>query len=188
MRLADELGLTDYPAPAGGCLLTEPNYAYRLRELLDHNPDPALKDLFLLKVGRHFRVSPTCKIVIGRNKGENEKILSLAGREDYLLKVAGYGSPTALLSGKDSSEHIYLSSSLCARYSDAKHLPDVDVTIIKGSNASVFMDNGGSTDKGLRSSGGGHFPMVTVAPAGNEIAEHYMIKRSKETMMRGSAI
>jgi len=187
MRLAEEFGLTDYPAPAGGCLLTEPNYAYRLRELFDHDPNPTLTDLFLLKVGRHFRVSPTDKIVIGRNKVENEKILSLAGKEDYLLKVEGFGSPITLLSGKDSWEHIYLSSSLCARYSDAKHLPEVEVTVIRGSNASVFMDNGGSTNKGLRSSGGGHFPMIIVAPADNEIAEHYRVEKRKEKMVRGTA-
>ncbi|MBI5664062.1 MAG: 7-cyano-7-deazaguanine synthase, partial [Nitrospirae bacterium] len=36
MALAEELGLTEYPAPAGGCLLTEPNYSHRLRELLAH--------------------------------------------------------------------------------------------------------------------------------------------------------
>jgi tRNA-uridine 2-sulfurtransferase len=187
MRLAEELGLTDYPAPAGGCLLTEPNYAYRLRELLDHNADPTLKDLSLLKVGRHFRVSPTNTIVIGRNMGENEKILSLAGREDYLLKVEGFGSPFTLLSGKGSSEHICLSASLCARYSDAKHLPEVEVTVIRGGDASLFTENVRRTNAGLSPPGGGHLHMVIVAPASNEIAEHYRIDKRREKMVRGTA-
>ncbi|MBI4689391.1 MAG: hypothetical protein HY754_03855 [Nitrospirae bacterium] len=99
MALARELGLTDYPLPAGGCLLTEPNYSYRLRELLDHNPDPSLNDLHLLRLGRHFRVSPLCKIIVGRDQGENERIENFAGEDDYLMRVENFGSPTTLLSG-----------------------------------------------------------------------------------------
>ena len=33
-----EYGITRYPAPAGGCLLTDPGYAARLKELLRHVP------------------------------------------------------------------------------------------------------------------------------------------------------
>jgi tRNA-specific 2-thiouridylase len=74
MALAEEFGLTDYPAPAGGCLLTEPNYSYRLKELLHHDPDPSLEELHLLRLGRHFRLSPTCKAIVGRDERENTNI------------------------------------------------------------------------------------------------------------------
>ncbi|HET6515304.1 MAG TPA: 7-cyano-7-deazaguanine synthase [Thermodesulfovibrionales bacterium] len=136
MALAEELGLTDYPAPAGGCLLTEPNYSYRLRELLGHTPNPSLNDLHLLRVGRHFRLSQTCKTIVGRDEKENAAIESYAGNEDYLLRVEGSGSPTVLLSGEDSADFISLAASLCARYSDAKHLPEVDVTVVRGNGSS----------------------------------------------------
>ncbi len=36
MTLAKELGIVEYPNPAGGCLLTEPRFADRLREHLEH--------------------------------------------------------------------------------------------------------------------------------------------------------
>lgn len=129
MALAAELGLIDYPAPAGGCLLTEPNYSHRLRELLKYTPDPSLNDLHLLRVGRHFRFSPSCKAIVGRNEQENDSIEALAGKSSYLLTVEGVGSPMALLLGEEASEFLNIAASICARYSDAKHSVNVEVTI-----------------------------------------------------------
>ncbi len=130
MALARAFGLTDYPAPAGGCLLTEPHYACRLKDLLTYQPDPDLDDLSLLKIGRHFRFSPSCKIIVGRNKAENEKIWSLSAK-GCLLKVEDYGSPTVLVVGEITDEALQVAASLCARYSDAKKLSEVEVTVIK---------------------------------------------------------
>lgn len=134
IALAKEFGLTDYPAPAGGCLLTEPNFAHRLRELLTHTTDPDFEDLNLLKIGRHFRFSPSCKIIVGRNKAENEKIWSLS-KKGCLLKVEGYGSPITLVVGEITDEALWVAASICARYSDAKKLPEVAVTVTKGDNS-----------------------------------------------------
>ncbi|GAB4418927.1 MAG: DUF814 domain-containing protein [Thermodesulfovibrionales bacterium] len=131
IALAGEFGLTDYPAPAGGCLLTEPNYSYRLKKLLEHNPDPSFNDLNLLRVGRHFRLSPHCKAIVGRNEGENLRIESFATEKDYLLRVENFGSPITLLSGMDSEDLIPLAASICARYSDGKHLSKVEVAVIR---------------------------------------------------------
>ncbi len=133
ISLAREFGLKDYPPPAGGCLLTEPNYSYRVKELLTYSPNPDLRDLSLLKVGRHFRFSPMCKIVVGRDLHENEKIKSLSSH-DLLLKVEGYGSPTALVIGEVTEEALMTAASICARYSDAKNLSVVEVSIIKGND------------------------------------------------------
>lgn len=132
MALAKEFGLTDYPAPAGGCLLTEPNYSFRLKELLTRKKDPDFKDINLLKIGRHFRFSSECKIIIGRDQKENESLLSLSAPEDYMLTVEGYGSPITLIAGKTTDEALKIAASLCARYSDAKNLAEIDVTVSRG--------------------------------------------------------
>ena len=129
MALAKEFGLTDYPMPAGGCLLTEPNYSFRLSELLDYNPAPSLKDLHLLRTGRHFRVSQSCKIIVGRDEEDNDRIESLSEEKDYILSVENFGSPVTLLTGDGAQEFISLAASICSRYSDAKHLPPVDVSV-----------------------------------------------------------
>ena len=159
INLASEFGLKDYPAPAGGCLLTEPNYAHRLRELLTYTPDPDFHDLTLLKIGRHFRFSPTCKIVVGRNKAENEKIWSLSVKGCF-LKVEGYGSPTTLVVGEITDEALKVAASLCARYSDAKNLSEVEVTVFKGNTTSPLW----------------------VPPAANEIIDTLRVDRTAKAL------
>ena len=180
MALAKELGLTDYPAPAGGCLLTEPNFSFRLRELFDHTPEPALNDLHLLRLGRHFRLSQACKAVVGRDEEENEAIESLAGAESYLLRVEGVGSPVVLLSGAGSEAFLTHAASLCARYSDAKNSPAVEVTVSKGPNALCVMRD----ELGKSTYDSSHVSdcifRITVAPAGRESIEEYRIEKPKK--------
>jgi hypothetical protein len=133
MAIAQEFGLSDYPSPAGGCLLTEPNYACRLKDLLKYSPSMNIRDIDLLRVGRHFRFYPNCKIIVGRDKTENAMIESLSTNLDCLLKVEGYGSPLVLVTGEISDKAINVAASLCAKYSDAKNLPEVEVNVFSGS-------------------------------------------------------
>jgi tRNA U34 2-thiouridine synthase MnmA/TrmU len=138
IALARELGLPTYPPPAGGCLLTEPNYAMRLKDLLTHDADPAMRDIDLLKTGRHFRYSPRCKIIVGRDKTENAVIESLAQEDDYLLRVEGYGSPMTLVTGDVTAESLQFASAICARYADAKNLPEVAVRVNQRGKSSIL--------------------------------------------------
>ena len=157
MALADEFGLTEYPAPAGGCLLTDPNYSFKLKDLLEHNKDPEHKDLNFLKLGRQFRVSDDCKIFVGRHKDENEAMKAFADPDDIILKVEGVGSPTVILLGNVTDEAIELAASICARYSDAKTQPEVKVTVMKGDEK--------------------HY--ITVKPANDEMLDNYRIEKKK---------
>jgi len=129
MALAAEFGLTEYPAPAGGCLLTDPIYSFRLRELLDHDPSPELKDISLLRFGRHFRCSNQCKIIVGRNERENDMLQSFAGSEDPVLWVEGHGSPITLLRGRLKESDLKTAAALCARYCSGRNLPSLVVTV-----------------------------------------------------------
>ena len=54
---------------------------------------------------------------------DNDKIESLAGEGDYILSVENVPSPVTLLTGDGSQDFINLAAAICARYSDAKHLP-----------------------------------------------------------------
>ena len=97
--LAEKLGVRDYPCPAGGCLLTEPIIAARLRDLFSHVPDYDLADLPLLKIGRHFRLNPGLKIILGRNQLENDQIQALARPGSVILRPFDFRGPTCLASG-----------------------------------------------------------------------------------------
>ena len=83
IELADKFGIKDYPCPAGGCKLTDPSFAKRLRESFDYSED-SIKDIQLLKYGRHFRLDSGAKVVVGRNEEENKALLKFFGKDDIL--------------------------------------------------------------------------------------------------------
>jgi len=120
MALAKEYGIADYPCPAGGCLLTDPGFARRMRDLMRFRPGFDLNDVNLLKVGRHFRLLPGVKVVVGRNEDENHRLQRLARRGDFFFEVKGCGSPVTLLRREAGEEEIHLSAAITARYSDAQ--------------------------------------------------------------------
>jgi tRNA U34 2-thiouridine synthase MnmA/TrmU len=115
IALAEDLGITEYPSPAGGCLLTDPGFAERLRELLEHG-EPALHDVRLLRLGRHFRLGPKTKVVMGRFEEENHQLERLARGRDVLLDAADFTGPTALLRGRITHHHVAAAAGLTLRY------------------------------------------------------------------------
>ena len=119
IELAKSFGLTDYPFPAGGCLLTDREFAVKLRDLFKYKREVCLKDISLLKIGRHFRAGSS-KIIVGRNERENKSLLSLKAPGDYYFEVPNCGSPITILQGRKSREAIRTAASLTARYSDAR--------------------------------------------------------------------
>lgn len=119
ITLAEELGVNDYPCPAGGCLLTYKEFAAKLRDLFEHKRKVGLKDVSLLKIGRHFRLGKN-KIVVGRNQAENGQLQRMRGEGDYCFEVPDCGSPTTLLQGQKTREAVRRAAALTLRYSDNK--------------------------------------------------------------------
>jgi len=119
MELAVRYGIVSYPAPAGGCLLTDPLFSRRLRNLFDHHSRQAIRDIELLKVGRHFRLGESTKAVVGRNASDNETIERLSEPGDALIRILEFPGPTVLVPGGSDEEARRLAARICARYSDA---------------------------------------------------------------------
>lgn len=119
-ELARQWGIADYPNPAGGCLLTDPGYSRRLKDLLDHGPDADVHDLELLKVGRQFRIRAGVKAAAGRNVADNQALTALRGPGDLLLRTGGVPGPVMILSGAANDADIALAAGICARYSDGR--------------------------------------------------------------------
>src|SRR4030066_95020 len=97
-KLAEEFNIKDYPCPAGGCLLTDKEFANRLRDLFGHRKRCSLVDVNLLKVGRHFRVGRN-KIIVGRNEAENKILLAKKTRNAFWFEVPDIAGPTTILQG-----------------------------------------------------------------------------------------
>lgn len=130
MELAEEFGLDDYPTPAAGCLLTDVGYSRRLKDLLDHTGQLTFADLNLLRVGRHFRLDEQTKVIVGRNEADNNRLMSYKQPDHIHLEALGIGSPVTLLVGTPSRENISRAAMITARYSSAKRLPQVEVTVV----------------------------------------------------------
>ncbi len=133
IELADQLGIKDYPCPAGGCRLTDPQFAKRLKESFEHGED-SIKDIQLLKYGRHFRLESGAKVVVGRNEEENKILIRYYDRDDILIEVIGVGSPILILKKSNNKKDVKKAASLCIRYSDADNNDEVNVRINYGNN------------------------------------------------------
>ncbi|MGD8471919.1 MAG: tRNA 4-thiouridine(8) synthase ThiI [Desulfobacterales bacterium] len=130
IALAEKFGLTDYPAPAGGCLLTEVGYSKRLKDLFDHQDECTEAQLHLLKYGRHFRLNSGTKLIVGRTQEDNERILKYHDPQtDTVIDVKDYPSPLGLVPGGGKKDVIYLASSICVGYSKASNLTLIDVVV-----------------------------------------------------------
>jgi len=132
LEMAKRYGIEAYSSPAGGCLLTDPGFSRRLKDLLDHAGDVKLRDIELLKFGRHLRLNADTKILIGRKERENKAIENLSGPDDCLVKVRDFPGPTVLIPGGCDEETLMRVASFCAVYSDAPKDSDVVATCRNG--------------------------------------------------------
>jgi tRNA U34 2-thiouridine synthase MnmA/TrmU len=133
MELADKIGVKNYPCPAGGCRLTDPGFAKRLREAFEHDED-TINNINLLRYGRHFRLESGAKVIVGRNEEENKILKGFQDENDIIMEVTGVGSPIVLLKKIRGKSDIRKAATLCVRYSDADKSEDANIRI-KNSNA-----------------------------------------------------
>jgi len=119
MALAREFGVISYPSPAGGCLLTESEFANRLRDLFRHRKRCSVADVALLRLGRHFRLDDN-KIIVGRNENENKALIAGKAGSDYVFEIPDVAGPVTLLQGRKTKRAINYAAGLTAVYSDAK--------------------------------------------------------------------
>lgn len=119
LRMAGQFGFVDPPNAGGGCLLTDPMFAIRAKDLFEHTETPTTNDIDLLKIGRHFRFDGKTKLIVGRNKEENEMLQALALKDDILLETKDHVGPVSLVRGEGTENNVKLASDITFRYSDA---------------------------------------------------------------------
>lgn len=117
--LVKEFNITNYPCAGGGCLLTDREFANKLRDLFQHKKRVTIKEVNSLKVGRHFRFGEN-KIIVGRNEAENGILLRTKRKTEYYFEVPDCGSPITILQGPKTTKAIEIAAGLTAFYSDKK--------------------------------------------------------------------
>lgn len=138
IALAAAYGISRYPAPAGGCLLTDPGFSLRIKELLRHQERPSRRDLELLKWGRHFRLPGGAKAVVGRTQRENEALFGLKAPGDHGLNVEQVPGPLVLVIGAATAADLQAAAGLAAAYSDAPVGMPVRVSVEGGGAVRVL--------------------------------------------------
>ncbi|WP_238917879.1 tRNA 4-thiouridine(8) synthase ThiI [Clostridium sp. YIM B02555] len=128
MELAEKWGIKDYPSPAGGCKLTEPGYAVRLKEILSRKEEVTEKDIHLLKYGRHF-ISNNTKIIVSRTAEEGQQIKAVLNKKDIMFLTTKFSGAMVIIpeGNNPTDEDLTLACRLSARYSKGKDEKLVEV-------------------------------------------------------------
>jgi len=118
IALAERYGLKHYTAPGGGCLLTDPLFSRKLRDLFDHTPEESTRedDLALLRLGRHFRFEDGSKIVLGRNEEENRRLVEFERADRWLVSPDHFSGPHALVCAGPGEPGLTRAIELIRRY------------------------------------------------------------------------
>ncbi len=121
LEIAERLGIKEYLSPAGGCPLTNEEFARRLRDLLS-NERLTIRKLLLLRIGRHFKCGKS-RIIVARSEAEEKKLQALKGKKDLLLSSP---ETTSLLTHPWDEESRRIALSLTALYSKGRCVVKVD--------------------------------------------------------------
>jgi len=124
---AREWGYLDFPSSAGGCLLTEVGFSNRLRDQLTHNPASTVVDMELLKVGRQFRLSDRSKLILGRNRADNDALNQVLQDSGMRLRCRDFSGPLGVLRGCPDDADRLKAAGIVASYGKGKDEAAVEV-------------------------------------------------------------
>jgi predicted ribosome quality control (RQC) complex YloA/Tae2 family protein len=108
---------------------------------MNENINFTLKDIHLLKIGRHLRLSDKVKAVIGRNESENEKLMTFVEEGDAIIEKNALTGPLTVLKGEISDEIKLLAGSITASYGKGNDLDSIEMSMkkIPGDDKELFL-------------------------------------------------
>jgi tRNA U34 2-thiouridine synthase MnmA/TrmU len=136
IELAAKYKLKSVPTPSSGCALTEQQFSLKVHDLINFDPGSQRWDFEMLKLGRHFRLNSTTKVIVGRREVENEQMEYMyrlpESRASAMLHPVNFTGPRTLVLGELTDEALEYAVGLLMRFS--KHYdPD---------NAQIRLDQG----------------------------------------------
>jgi tRNA U34 2-thiouridine synthase MnmA/TrmU len=136
LQLAKELGVEHLAVAAGGnCFLINEDFSRRFKDLLDQygKEDFPKHEVPLLRIGRHFRISPGAKIVISRDEKEHEMLQAFKSGH-YVFELPDVIGASGIGSGPFREKDMELAARLLSRYSKALPGQSVRVRVTYGEN------------------------------------------------------
>ncbi len=140
IELARRFGLKSFMQPSGGCcFLTDEAYSNKFRDVIEHGGTEGMsvEDVFVLGVGRHFRLSPKLKLIVGRDEIENN-FLSYYTDNRWAAGAVEFAGPVAVIIGEVEDKEWETIASIIARYGGGKNEPAVDVRFVNGDDVKVI--------------------------------------------------
>jgi len=166
-ELVAKWGLSGFNTPAGGCLLTDAQFAYKLEDLFNYE-GLTPNDAHLLKYGRHFRLGARARAIVGRDERENARIVTFRRPGDWILVAAAGSSPETLLRGEATDRNLEIAGRLTARYSG--HRREAEVEILARAADSTLCGGDGALPAPVER-------RYTVAPADDALVDDLAVRR-----------
>ena len=139
IKLAAELGIREYPSPAGGCKLTEDGFGRKLKDLLEHEGLDNRELVELLTRARRFRLPGGTGVVLGRDQSDNQ-LLKTKQHLGVMIAPVNCPGPTALLThktGQIPEADLAMAQKLVCAYSRCHKLPG-DIMLNTGAVARPY--------------------------------------------------
>ena len=100
--LAKHFGITDFPAPAGGCILADPILSRRIAmvysgDFIVSQENMSVTDILLMLIGRQFILPGSGWLILGRDEKENRRLEELKEPGDIRFDIEKRPGPTALI-------------------------------------------------------------------------------------------
>jgi tRNA-specific 2-thiouridylase len=121
IEIAESLGIRRFNQPAGGCILTDPNYAKRAKMLFQKKEKSSITpdDMRLLRLGRHFWTDRGVHVVVGRDEADNHFLESFReGR--WAFEAADFEGPLVLAGNIHDVADMEIVAAITARYCGRK--------------------------------------------------------------------
>jgi len=138
IKLAAELGVKEYPSPAGGCLLTETTYASKVKDIFEHFATLNPRDFRLLRIGRHFRLDADTRLIVGRDDADNSLLIENMKEGETAFRWDEGGSPLGLLIGNASDETLQTAAKIMLRYTKCEVNAPARLRIISDKEDKTF--------------------------------------------------
>jgi len=126
MVLADNFSIHNYNQPAGGCILTTPQFGERTRALFSHRKksDISVSDIQLMRLGRHFWPNNHLHVIVGRNREDNQNLEKYV-QNRIMIEPAEIAGPLTLAENIHDQTDLHIAAAITARYCRHQNQPVV---------------------------------------------------------------
>ena len=106
--------------------MTEPGFTRKMKDLI-RNDGLSAKNVKLLKLGRHFRMSRKTKLILGRDENENNVLERLANNDEIKIMPTDFAGTTGLITGPGEEKYIEKAGGILIKFSKIRDKNSDDI-------------------------------------------------------------